>query len=365
MAADRETDHLDDSMDPPGQTRRVHRSIVFSLVGMLMIAAGLAVDFVVHANGQGLAAAEGVFTLRNVGHALVAIGIAATAVGLGLAAWRAIRHSQDQSRMLWVSTIAAGLGVIIVLGSVAYVASGPAFSHDHGDDGQGQVALSEHDHDVADTGQADQSRVPREEGMALAMLSWSRSSSLGEGDSHHHDGDHIDVEDLTDEEQEELAKQFEAASVVVDQYMDVEQALAAGYSQTSPRVDGVGYHFTKWSLVDKPFDIARPSQLLYEEVTFGAGLELVALSYWVASDHAPEGFAGEADAWHQHFGTCFVNGYLVDEGVPNRDSCDGDWVNGSDLWMIHAWIIPGMENEAGVFSAANPRICERICAAEN
>jgi hypothetical protein len=117
--------------------------------------------------------------------------------------------------------------------------------------------------------------------------------------------------------------------------------------------------------VDQPFDPANPSQLLYEEVKFGQAVELVGLSYWNASEHQPEGFAGDADGWHQHFGTCFVNGYLVDEDVPDRDSCAGDWINGSGLWMVHAWVVPGMENDRGVFQAANRRICERICGAEN
>jgi hypothetical protein len=253
-----------------------------------------------------------------------------------------------------VSGIAAAFGVLVLVGAVGYIATGPGFGH--GD---------EHQHDITDAAEADQSRVPRDEGMALSILAWSGSSSLGERVEHEHGGAGVGIDDLTPDEREQLSDQFVAASAVVDEYMDVERALAAGYSQTSPRVDGVGYHYTKWTLVDQPFDLARPSQLLYDEVTFGAGLELVALSYWTASEHPPDGFAGSADAWHQHFGTCFVNGYLVDEGVPDRDSCAGDWVNGSDLWMVHLWIVPGMENDAGVFSAANPRICERICAAEN
>ena len=347
-------------------TKRIHLSIALSLFGLMMITLGLAIDFVLHANDPNLAAVEGLFTFGNPGHTLLAIGIAATAVGLGLAAWSMIGVGEGESRILRLSGFAAAFGVVVLVGAVAYIAAGPGFGHDHGEsDEHAHAESDEHDHDTTDAEQADQSRVPREEGLALATLAWSRSSSLAEGDGHHHGGDAVGVDDLSPEDQAELATQLENASVVVDEFMDVEAALAAGYSQTSPRVDGVGYHFTKWTLVDEPFDLTRPSQLLYEEVTFGEGLELVALSYWVASDHPPEGFAGEADAWHQHFGTCFVKGYLVDEGVPDRDSCDGDWVNGDDLWMIHAWIVPGMENEAGVFSAANPRICERICAAEN
>ena len=120
-------------------------------------------------------------------------------------------------------------------------------------------------------------------------------------------------------------------------------------------------HWTKWSWVDEPFDPEKPSQLLFEEVTAGAGPELVALSYWVSSHHEPEGFAGETDGWHQHVGLCFVDGIVVNEEVVDRTQCAGDWINGGDLWMLHAWVVPGMENRLGVFANVNPRFCERYC----
>jgi hypothetical protein len=346
--------------------KRIQLSIALSLLGLTMITLGLAIDFVLHANDGNLAAIEGLFTIENPGHVLLGLGIAATSVGLGLAASSMVSGGSGDSKILRLSGFTAALGVLVLVGAVAYIASGPGFGQHHGEGNDPTVAGSdEHDHSTTDGGEVDESRVPRDEGMALAMLAWSRSSSLAEGDAHEHGGADVGIDDLTPDEREQLSDQFAVASAVVEKYMSVDEALAAGYSRTSPRVDGVGYHFTKWSLVDQPFDLTQPSQLLYDEVRFGEGLELVALSYWAASDQPPVGFAGEADAWHQHFGTCFVNGYLVDEGVPDRDSCAGDWVNGSDLWMIHAWIVPGMENEVSVFSAANPRICERICAAEN
>jgi hypothetical protein len=291
------TVHEDAASNSRRWTKRVHLSIALSLFGLMMITLGLAIDFVLHANDPNLAAVEGLFTVGNPGHVLLGLGIAAAAVGLGLAAWSMISAGSGESQILRVSGFAAALGVLVLVGAVTYIATGPGFGH--GD---------EHQHTTTDAEDADQSRVPRDEGMALSMLAWSGSSSLGERVEHEHGGAGVDIDDLTPDERKELSDQFEDASAVVDEYMDPEQALAAGYSQTSPRVDGVGYHYTKWTLVDQPFDLAKPSQLLYDEVTFGAGLELVALSYWAASEHPPDGFAGGADAWHQHFGTCFVNG---------------------------------------------------------
>jgi hypothetical protein len=344
---------------------RVHLSVAVSLFGLMMIALGLAIDFGLHANDPNLAAAEGLFTLGNPGHLILGIGLAATTVGLGLAAWSMITANDGGSRTLRLAGLAAAFGVVVLVGAVGYIANGAGFGHDHGESNVQAQAADQHEHGTAGVESVDQSRVPRDEGLALATLAWSRSSSLVEGAAHEHAESAPDLAGLSTDEQEDLAIQFEAAATVVAKYRTVDQAMAAGYSQTSPRVDGVGFHYTKWSLVDQPFDPASPSQLLFDVVNFGQDPELVALSYWAMSEHPPEGFAGDADGWHQHFGTCFVNGYLIDEGVADRDSCAGDWVNGSDLWMVHAWVVPGMENDLGVFAAANRRICERICGAEN
>ncbi len=139
--------------------------------------------------------------------------------------------------------------------------------------------------------------------------------------------------------------------------METSDAAANGYVQSALQVPGVGSHWTKWSLVDQEFDPARPSQLLFHQETQGGPAKLAAFSYWVRSVDEPEGFAGSNDDWHQHIGLCFINGWLHDTNVLNRADCAGDWVNGSDLWMLHAWIVSGVENEWGVFSQVNPALC--------
>ncbi len=166
---------------------------------------------------------------------------------------------------------------------------------------------------------------------------------------------------LTTEEQEALQSQLALAASIVPLYDTVAEAEAAGYVQSAENVDGVGRHFVKWSLVDRPFDPEYPSMLLFEVVKYGEEPVLVGLSYWVTSVEAPEGFAGDTDEWHQHFGLCFEGGWLVGEDISDRGACGGDWINGSDLWMLHAWVVPGMENRLGVFAARNPKLCERSC----
>jgi hypothetical protein len=131
-------------------------------------------------------------------------------------------------------------------------------------------------------------------------------------------------------------------------------AEAAGYYLGSPYVEGVGTHWINWSLVDRPFDPARPSMLLFK--TTGIVTQLAGFSYWVRSETEPAGFAGSADHWHRHSGLCFSAGQWAGEELAPSE-CDGVWLNGRDLWMLHAWVVPGHPNDAGVFAPRSRTLC--------
>jgi hypothetical protein len=159
-----------------------------------------------------------------------------------------------------------------------------------------------------------------------------------------------------------FSRQWAAAVAASTGLATPDQAAAAGYAQSSSQVPGVGTHWINWTLVDAPFDPARPSMLLFDETAGPSGrgsgahvrpARLVGFSYWVRSGSEPEGFAGANDAWHSHLGLCFVRGRLYVEGVPAALACPGTWLNGSDLWMLHAWVVPGVPNPAGRFAPAN------------
>ena len=157
-----------------------------------------------------------------------------------------------------------------------------------------------------------------------------------------------------------LARELRAAADVACRLRTTDDARRAGYVMSSNFTEGVGTHWTNWGLVDKPFDPTRPSMLLY-----GPRLgetRLVGFSYWVRTSGpaGPSGFSGDADHWHRHFGLCFDNhGQLERENVDDRSTCAGSWLNGSDMWMLHAWIVPGDANVWGVFAALNPVLCRR------
>jgi hypothetical protein len=133
-------------------------------------------------------------------------------------------------------------------------------------------------------------------------------------------------------------------------------AAAAGYVQAAGFLRGVGTHWIKWSLIGQPFDPAQPSMLLFDGRA-GQPNRLVGFSYWVASDGEPDGFAGPNDDWHRHAGLCFTAaGWLAEEGSSNA-ACNGYWLNGQDLWMLHAWVVPRFPNSWGRFAPINPTLC--------
>ena len=157
-----------------------------------------------------------------------------------------------------------------------------------------------------------------------------------------------------------LARQVLTAARIACQYRTTAAAARAGYVQSSVLDQGVGTHWTNWHLIDEPFDPARPAMLLFGQ-RFGRS-QLVGFSYWVrdAGPTGPAGFAGTSDRWHRHFGLCFDRtGLLQRENVRSPVLCNGYYLNGTDMWMLHAWIVPGAANVWGLFAELNPQLCSR------
>jgi hypothetical protein len=164
------------------------------------------------------------------------------------------------------------------------------------------------------------------------------------------------VTTLLPQEQGRFDAEIRAAVDAAKSFPTTDAAAAAGYVQSSLQLPAIGTHWIKWSLVDAPFDPARPSMLLFDESALHP-TRLAGLSYWVRSDTAPEGFTGPNDVWHRHSGLCFEDGWLARENVPSSAGCAGQWLNGSDLWMLHVWVAPDVTNAAGLFAARNNALC--------
>ena len=151
-----------------------------------------------------------------------------------------------------------------------------------------------------------------------------------------------------------FAGQWAEAVAVVPGLDSLREALAAGYTRAAVQGSGVGVHWVNWTLIDAPFDPARPSMLLFDERDGGA--DLMGFSYWIRAD-APEGFTGPNDVWHQHTNLCVVNGWVDREAVSAPEDCAGHVLAGADLWMLHAWVVPEWPNPWGDFATLHPALC--------
>ena len=140
---------------------------------------------------------------------------------------------------------------------------------------------------------------------------------------------------------------FAAASAVVDnlspttnhelalarngtaKYHDFDRADAEGYDFLHC-VDGEGFEYVNWSLVDCNFDIEHPEALHY--IPEGNGLRLVGVEYVIpvaCTATAPEGFTGDDDEWE-----------FMAEGLPI-------WATRAAIWL---------PNPEGMFAEHNPNI---------
>jgi hypothetical protein len=171
---------------------------------------------------------------------------------------------------------------------------------------------------------------------------------------------------LTHAQRDELETQMAEARTVVAKFPTVASAEAAGYKRSTPYVPCIGAHYTNTGLAGA-FNPAAPSELLYDGTTPDS--KLVGLSYLVYNPggQPPAGFAGPNDHWHQHNangGLCFKGATVVGGEEMTRAQCAA--IGGrkgllNDIWMLHAWVVPGFECSWGVFSGECPELGGLTC----
>jgi hypothetical protein len=133
------------------------------------------------------------------------------------------------------------------------------------------------------------------------------------------------------------ARVREATSI----YRDINQAIAAGYSQfggcvSGPEVGAMGVHFVKGSLVDGTLEVDRPEALIYE---FRNGVaRLVGVE-----------FITPAPVWDAQNGDLPVlaGHHLQYFGTPNRYRLPA-------LYELHVWAL--RDNPNGTYVDWNPRV---------
>ncbi|HWS44743.1 MAG TPA: hypothetical protein VN636_02695 [Acidimicrobiia bacterium] len=169
---------------------------------------------------------------------------------------------------------------------------------------------------------------------------------------------------LTPAEQQVLTGQMAAAAAVAKEYPTVKDAEAAGYMMSTVYVPCIGAHYTNFRLA-RQFDPAHPSELLYAGTQPDS--KIVGLSYLVwHPDGPPPGFAGPNDHWHQHNangGLCIQGGVVIAGEESTRQQCaalGGHKTLLTDIWMVHAWVVPGIDCSWGTFAGECPALGGRL-----
>lgn len=172
--------------------------------------------------------------------------------------------------------------------------------------------------------------------------------------AHHHAAN--DAGARADGREMPLAAELERVREANRRYQDIEAARADGFVRFG-RSEGplMGEHWFRRDLVDRPFDLERPSTLQYAVID--GERVLVGVAYTVyrrPEDPVPEGFTGDADIWHVHDVEAIARAVTAERPLLNslvrRGLERGRIAPGgrTQLTMLHAWV--WSDNPDGVFA---------------
>lgn len=313
-----------------------------AVVGALAMVTGMAVDGIQHALDESLIEREGLFTLTNVGHALLLVGAGVVVAGvllalLGPALYRRPDGAEvSPGRRLLQLT--APLALIAILVGVAVWGSNSSLAQGHPHD-ETLATGAAHDHG---------------EGM-----------TAGDTPTGDHEHSTVAYQPLDAATQGTMIAEMTRVRDVTMRYPTVAAATAAGLRQVGEFSPGSGAHYlmpldTVMSGLST-FDLDRP--IIYLFSGNDPSSTVVGVMYFLMNaQQAPEGFAGPNDVWHLHTGLCLqYTATGIDLPLPidadvTAAQCDavGDAmfmdVTG---YMVHVWSAPGWESPDGVFAHDN------------
>ncbi len=291
---------------------------------------------------------------------------------LGCASLLSTRTTRRLSPAVGLPAVGALAAAVVILSTLSLVPAVAGESHDHG----ASVAADAHAH-TNDTVTVDGQKVDPEtlaaagagNGNAAGIESANGTSpcersgppvSEGQASDGHGDRGPSSQVAITDAPTRELlGDQLAGARTVALAFPTAADAQKAGYIRITPYVACIGAHWIKTSIMDGKFDVNEPEMLLYD----ASGLDgrMVGLSYWArtTADEPPVGFAGPNDHWHQHIGLCIGSQGVVGAEDTTEAECKrrgGQKTDGSNAWMVHAWVVPGWESAWGLFSGEHPEL---------
>jgi len=182
---------------------------------------------------------------------------------------------------------------------------------------------------------------------------------------------------MTRAELEELVGQLDELNGFLSTFSTMDDACAAGYAPETEQNPNMGIHMSQPSMLADGFDPTAPEMLLWAKPdgelipraelgecdengqwTGGDGYQIVGAAFLLAmTPEHPEAFAGPIDNWHIHYSAC--NGAESDAIQGDEQSCveaGGQFFEKTPVWMMHAYVADGFDNQLGVFAMFNDTI---------
>lgn len=148
-------------------------------------------------------------------------------------------------------------------------------------------------------------------------------------------------------------QQLRTATAAMEQYQNINAAIAAGFVQVTPFVPTIGRHMIRGVAgglngLDTVFDPADPEALLYEPDSkspggwrLGGAMYIIPITKQPQVPVAPQSFATTDAAWHVHDGLCiWNNANSVQENTTQADCLsrpgNPNW-SAQAGWLLHVW----------------------------
>jgi len=333
-----------------GIMKRLIISLVANLAGVVALLPGLGIDAWLHAeDDETLAVREGIFTLANPGHALLALGIAMACGGIFSAlnaAWGMAGGGGTFGRA-WIRHAALGGSVVASVGAIAFAMAVSSSGQAH--DASGGVAHSSADAafpavssamlEAARTHIGD-SILPGDSAMtADAMLDGSATMGVPAA-SHPHE-----APQATPAEVACMAQLTEDTRAATARFADYNVSVAEGYVQNPGKVGANHYPNRAYTLDGKIMELSQPETLIYRTDAAGSRT-LVGVMFKAAKGQPGPAPCGAASHWHTHT-NCVdpATRAQTDEAAPGI--CPPGYDLRESGEMIHIWFAgPGQRKSA-------------------
>ena len=278
--------------------RRSAAFLGLGAAGVVILLAGLSLDAWLHARDPALAAREGVFTLANPGHALMALGTVTVVLGIAGAAFSMLPPVAVVRRAFLAT---GSVFLVAAVGTVAWDAQLEQQSHSRA----GAMAAVHHDTSAP-------SRAP------------------------------------TASELEAAAKLLADTRAAVQPYRDLGAAQQVGYLPvTPPRLLIV--HYVNPAYMGEA-DILNPrhvQSLIYVNTPRGPVLAGAMYIMPHVGMPGPE-VGGPLTSWHHHDNLCFNDQSGIVVAFTNSGACPAGSTNRVTPDMLHVWVV---DNPNGPFDS--------------